>query len=611
VYGGDGNNAGSASPTLSQVVQKTAAQASLASQNPATAYGQSATFTATVTGQSPTGTVAFTDGVTTISGCNAVVLTLGSAQCTTSALTVGNHSIAATYSGDGNNSGATSNTLAQSVSKASTTTAVATSASPSTFAQSVTFTATVAGQGASGSVQFKDGASTIGGCSMAVLSGGQAQCTTASLATGNHSITAVYGGDASNAGSTSAVLVQTVNPAPTTTGLGSSANPSAYGQAVTLTASVVGVAPTGTVAFSDGGASIAACASVALSGAGQAQCALSSLAVGMHNLTATYAGDANNAASVSGVVAQVVNAAPTTTTLQASPNPSTFGQAVTFMATVLGQSPTGNVTFKDGVALIGGCASVALASGQAQCTTTSLAVGSHAILAQYDGDANHAGSASAALTQAVDPDIAAATLTLSANGPVHRGQTSMVSATVTGGSMPTGTVTVQGAGGGCTVTLAGGTGTCMLTPGVVGAGQMIMGSYAGDATHESASAQAMLTVISTLDVDVNGASDALTDGLLAIRYLFGLAGQALVAGAVGDNATVTTPAAIAQYLGEVAPLLDIDGDGNADALTDGLLVIRYLFGLRGAALIQQAVATGATRTTAADIEAYIASLIGK
>ena len=57
--------------------------------------------------------------------------------------------------------------------------------------------------------------------------------------------------------------------------------------------------------------------------------------------------------------------------------------------------------------------------------------------------------------------------------------------------------------------------------------------------------------------------------------------------------------------------LDIDGNGTADALTDGLLVIRYLFGLRDATLIQGAVGTGARRSTATDIGAYLQSLTPK
>ena len=51
--------------------------------------------------------------------------------------------------------------------------------------------------------------------------------------------------------------------------------------------------------------------------------------------------------------------------------------------------------------------------------------------------------------------------------------------------------------------------------------------------------------------------------------------------------------------------LDIDGDGSEDALTDGLLLIRHMFGLTGDALIQDAISAGATRTTAAEITAFI------
>ena len=54
--------------------------------------------------------------------------------------------------------------------------------------------------------------------------------------------------------------------------------------------------------------------------------------------------------------------------------------------------------------------------------------------------------------------------------------------------------------------------------------------------------------------------------------------------------------------------LDVDGNGKADALTDGLLTIRYLFGLRGASLTKGAVAQGATRT-GPEIEAYLAARI--
>ena len=113
----------------------------------------------------------------------------------------------------------------------------------------------------------------------------------------------------------------------------------------------------------------------------------------------------------------------------------------------------------------------------------------------------------------------------------------------------------------------------------------------------------------SVDVDGNGARDALTDGLLVLRYLFGLTGTALTDGAVGNGAALTDPAQLAAHLDDIRPIFDIDGNGQVDALTDGLLLIRYLFGLRGPALIPMAIGSGATRATAPDIEAYIESLL--
>ena len=85
-------------------------------------------------------------------------------------------------------------------------------------------------------------------------------------------------------------------------------------------------------------------------------------------------------------------------------------------------------------------------------------------------------------------------------------------------------------------------------PLVVGADQMVTGDYAGDAIHAASSGSVQLTVKSTLDIDGNGVTDALTDGLMLIRYLFGLRGTALVANAIGANATRMTAADIETYL---------------------------------------------------------------
>lgn len=110
-----------------------------------------------------------------------------------------------------------------------------------------------------------------------------------------------------------------------------------------------------------------------------------------------------------------------------------------------------------------------------------------------------------------------------------------------------------------------------------------------------------------LDIDGTATCEALTDGLLAARHLFGLAGAALVSGAVGQGAG-RNDVQIAAWLQDIHPLLDIDGDGRADAWTDGLLIIRYYFGIRGQSLIAGAVAPGAIRTTSGAIESRIGGL---
>jgi len=113
-----------------------------------------------------------------------------------------------------------------------------------------------------------------------------------------------------------------------------------------------------------------------------------------------------------------------------------------------------------------------------------------------------------------------------------------------------------------------------------------------------------------LDIDGNGTADALTDGLLVLRSLFGFTGDTLINGVVALDATRTTASEIEGFLelGVTTMKLDIDGNGTADALTDGLLILRYLFGFTGDTLINGVVATDATRDTASTIEAYMEPL---
>ena len=155
-------------------------------------------------------------------------------------LTVGTHTITATYSGDSSFLTTQATGFKQTVQKDSTTTSLVSSANPSVHGQSVTFTATVSanapgGGTPTGSVTFKDGSTTLG---TATLSAGVGTLTTSNLSTATHSITAVYGGSTSFVTSTSTALSQEVDQAPTSTAVTSSINPTVSGQSVTFTATV-------------------------------------------------------------------------------------------------------------------------------------------------------------------------------------------------------------------------------------------------------------------------------------------------------------------------------------------------------------------------------------
>jgi hypothetical protein len=189
--------------------------------------------------------------------------------------------------------------------------------------QPVTFTAMVTCPGftPTGTVTFKDGATTLG---TGTLNGaGTASFTTSSLTPGTHGITTAYSGDANCSASTSPALTQVVNPAVAGTTLASSANPSTPGQPVTFTATVTcpGFTPTGTVTFNDGAttpgtdtlngagtvtirASATTLGSGTLNGAGTASFTTSSLSTGTHSITAVYSGDANCAAGTSAALSE-------------------------------------------------------------------------------------------------------------------------------------------------------------------------------------------------------------------------------------------------------------------------------------------------------------------
>lgn len=91
--------------------------------------------------------------------------------------------------------------------------------------------------------------------------------------------------------------------------------------------------------------------------------------------------------------------------------------------------------------------------------------------------------------------------------------------------------------------------------------------------------------VPSIDVDNNGAFDAATDGVLLLRYMMGLRGANLIANAIGADATRTSAADIELFLATATTAMNVDGRGGVSATTDGLIIMRYLLGLDDAQLL--------------------------
>ena len=397
VYAGDTNDGGSASVPLAETINRATTNTSLAANPNPAIVTHSVTLTATVSGNggTPSGTVIFAAGATTLA--SVPLPANGIATYATTALQLGSDSVTASYSGDPDDA-ASQGTLVEMVSQASPSIALVSTANPSQLGAPVTFTATASNTAgvASGVVTFLDAGTVIG---TANLNANSATLTLSTLTLGTHSIIASYGGDVNNAVAQSSALTQTVQQT-TTTQLSATPNPSLAGKPVTLSATVVGAngnAPSGTVTFKDG---VSVLGTGALTG-GQATLITSTLAIGTHALTAIYSGDSLDAGSTSASISEVVQSASTSTALTTSGSPALFGATVTFTATVTGAgaTPSGSVSFKDGTQTLG--SSILSPNGQAIYSTNSLAAGSHSITASYAGDADNQPSTSGTLAQVI------------------------------------------------------------------------------------------------------------------------------------------------------------------------------------------------------------------
>lgn len=228
---------------------------------------------------------------------------------------------------------------------------------------------------------------------------------------GDYTLTATltFFGSSGYAPSSSLPVVVSVQKDTSEIALGSSQNPAGLGSPVTITATATGgygAVPTGQVIFTVDGIALDP---VDLDASGKASFITSSLALGTHNITASYPGATNfYPAADTPVFRQQIVPPATATTLTSSLNPSAVGDKVSFTAslgTALGftGTPSGSVTFRDGNVLF--ATSQVMVKGSqylAQAAISTLAFGSHSITAAYSGDGSTSPSLSPVLIQQVD-----------------------------------------------------------------------------------------------------------------------------------------------------------------------------------------------------------------
>jgi hypothetical protein len=303
----------------------------------------STTLTAKVAGQggTPAGTVSFSANGTSIG--TATVNAAGVATLSYGFQSVGTDTVSAVYSGDSIYSGSTASPVSVNVLIDTTATTVSASPNPAPAFQSTMLIARVASTSAGsssavpgGTVTFYDGATSLGTVTLNV--DGSAATSSVSFQAGTHAITAVYSGNSDFSPSTSAAYSLVVNPDPTLTVLSAAPNPAQFGAPVLFNAAVSSIAiPAGTVTFFDAGTAIG---TAAIDANGNASFVTSSLAVGTHAITASYAGNANFGASVSGVVNEVILAYAGNFSITVAPSSASVytGAAAEFTVAV---APTG------------------------------------------------------------------------------------------------------------------------------------------------------------------------------------------------------------------------------------------------------------------------------
>jgi hypothetical protein len=433
-YHGDAFNDESMSTPVDHLVTAAATSTALSVDPVATSvFGTTLTLTATVSSTTspevPEGTVSFFDGTALI---GSETVTGGVAAMTIASLVPADHDLHAELVPATGFVPSSSPAVDHTVVDATTTVSLSASTAASSFGESVTLDATVTSNDSprtpTGTITFRDGTVVLG---VVPLDAGVASLPTTSIAVGSRTLTAQYNGTVGFASTTSPGVAHTVARAPVSVVISDTPDPSVFGGTVAVSITVVALtsgagAPTGTVVVREGTTTLA---TVTLDGSGHGSTAIDGLTVGTHTLVADYAGGANFA-SGSATTDHTVAGDTATVDLSSSSPSSTFGEPVTFTATVSGTGgavPTGTVTFGDGDDVLG---TAPLVAGVARITVPDLRFGVHDITADYSGDRGF-GAAADSIIQRVNAVATTVSLSVDPGAPTVDDLVTLT-ATVTG-----------------------------------------------------------------------------------------------------------------------------------------------------------------------------------
>lgn len=394
------------------------------------------------TSGTPTGTVTFLDGTTTLQ--EVAIGKDGTASYKTNSLAVGSHTITANYGGDTTYIGSTASLpllvkIPTAFSQLSTVSLPA-GASPATFSGVISGPGPVYPIPAEGvTVSIQGGLSNTGKPDAA--GNFKIAVATPDLAPGTYSITYTYGGNSELYPATQTAQTLTITSLPTSTELRGSSDSGVDGIAlvghnVTFTATVSSSkgTPPGTVTFQD--ADTTTLGSAPVGNDGTASYTTNSLAIGPHHITASYSGGGNYRSSVSKVLPQSV-VAPASFSQLSSPSVPVGTPTVTFTGYILGPGPTYPNRISPVSVSVGGVTGSDLPiadTGHFSITidTSQFAAGSYPVHYSFPGDSKLFSATDDSTVLTVNPLVTTTTTVVSSLGNAPYGKTVTFTATVTG-----------------------------------------------------------------------------------------------------------------------------------------------------------------------------------